>query len=58
MCWLCFCELFCIQAYLNYTNEAFTQLTLNVAQLTPHQVLVEPAYQPYLNQLDIIIYAC
>ena len=29
-----------------------------VAQLTPHQVLVEPAYQPYLNQLYIIIYAC
>ena len=32
-------------------------LRCTVAQSTPHEVLVEPAYPPYLNQLDIIIYA-
>ena len=32
-------------------------LGYTMAQLTPHQVLVEPAYQPYLNKLYIIIYA-
>ena len=33
------------------------KLRYMVAQLTPHQMLVEPAYQSYLNQLYIITYA-
>ena len=32
-------------------------LRYTVAQLTPHQVLVQLAYQPYLIRLHIIIYS-
>ena len=35
----------------------FHNLRYTVVQFTPHQVLAETAYQPYLNQLHIIIYA-